>query len=113
MANTRKKGKVGEGWFVNNGLKEIWPECRRNAGSQAQSGGVDIENTNPFNVEIKYGRSYKSKMLRKVIDQAESQGRKQNFTLCLIKPDREKPYAVIPWEDFKEILSMMKAEKII
>lgn len=112
MSNNRNKGKVIERWFATK-LRSVFPNVRRNAGTQAQSGGVDLERTDPFNIEIKGGKAYKSKMIRDCINQAQSEGRESNWTLLLVKPDREEPYAVVPFPDFMEILEVMHEEKII
>lgn len=112
MTNNRDKGKRYEREFAI-ALRPFFPEVRRNAGTQAQAGGVDLENTGCFNVEIKAGKAYQSTMIRKIISQAESEGPRQNYTLCLIKPDREKAYVMIPFDDFLEILKLMKNEGII
>lgn len=113
MPNNRRKGKVFERWFVNNGLKNIFPEVRRNAGTQSQSGGIDLENTGIFNFEIKAGKSYKSKLIRGFIDQVQCEGKKENWCTVLVKPDHEEPYAIIPYEDFLEMLQVMKTEGIV
>jgi hypothetical protein len=113
MPNNRSKGKVFERWFVNNGLREVFPEIRRNAGTQAQSGGVDLENTGIFDFEIKAGKSYKSKMVRDFLEQVKTEGTKENWKCVLVKPDREEPYALLPYSDFLEILSALKSEGVL
>lgn len=110
MANQRRKGKRIERWFVNNGLKDIFPDIRRNAGTQAQSGGVDLENTPGFNFEVKGGKSYTWKGVRDVIDQVKEEGKKSNIDVALVKPHREESYALIPFEDFKELLARLKEQ---
>jgi len=104
MTNNRQGGKRWERWFVNNGLRDIFPNIRRNAGIQAQSGGVDLEETGQFNIEVKGGKKYKSVMIRKIIDQAESEGYPDNLTVALVKPLKEKAYAIMPFDDFLRLL---------
>ena len=89
---------------MNHGIRELFPEVRRNAGTQAQSGGVDLENTYPFAFECKGGKKYKSAMLRKIIDQAVSEKGKNKMAVGLVKPLREDAYAVMPFEDFLSLL---------
>lgn len=112
MANSRQKGKRIERFFAKL-LKEIFPNIRRNAGIQAQSGGVDLEETPGFNFEVKGGKYAKSKKVRDWIDQVQSEGKPQYWDVLLIKPDREDPYALIPIDDFIEILQAMRKEGII
>ena len=112
MTNNRQKGKRIERWFATE-LRRIFPKIRRNAGIQAQSGGVDLEETGVFDFEVKGGKAYNNKMIRKFIDQVQSEGKGTNYKVVLVKPDREEPYAIIPFEDFFEILYAMKAEGII
>ncbi len=112
MTNNREKGKRGERWAAN-AIKHIFPKVRRNAGEQAQSGGVDLENTDPFNIEVKIGKAYKSKMIRSLIDQVEAEGKDSCMDVVLVKPDREKAYVLMPFEDWLEVLGMMKTEQII
>lgn len=112
MTNNRQKGKRIERNIAGR-LRHIFPDIRRNAGTQSQSGGVDLENTGCFNIEVKGGKSYKSKMIRSIIDQAESEGKDENYTLAIVSPDREEPYIIMPLDDFVEVLGKMKAEGII
>ena len=109
--NTRVKGKVGERYFAKL-LREVFPDVQRNAGTQSREGGCDLINTSPFNFEIKYGSTYKSKKVRSWIDQVQREGLSSNWNIVLVKPDREKSYAVIPFEDLVEILLNMKTNDI-
>ena len=109
MPNNRNKGKVIERWFATR-LRDIFPDIRRNAGIQAQSGGVDLENTEPFNIEVKGGKMYKSKMIRRIIDQAKDEGQKNHYTVVLVKPDREESYAIMPFNDWHEVINMYMKE---
>lgn len=99
----REKGKRIERWFVNE-LKGIFPAIRRNAGTQSQSGGVDLENTRPFNFEIKGGAYCKIAKIRKFLNQVEEEGEKDCWDAVLVKPDREEPYVIMPFKDFKSLL---------
>ena len=110
--NSRQKGKRGERYFVNF-MKKIWPIARRNAGVQSQSGGVDIENTGCFNFEVKCGKENTLKKVRSWITQIKEEGQKANYGCVLVKPEREEPYVVLPFDDFFAILQTMKAEGIL
>lgn len=112
MANNRDKGKRGERWAANE-LREFFPNVQRNSMAQSRDGGVDLENTGMFNVEVKVGKAYKSKMIRKVLDQVNKEGDRTNLDLCMIKPDREIPYIIMPLDDFKELLRILSTEQII
>lgn len=112
MTNNRDKGKRGER-MVATLLRDIFPDVRRNAGTQSQSGGVDLENTGCLDVEVKYGKAYKSKKIRAIIDQVEKEGKKENWKVAFVIPEREKGYVIIPQDDFIEMLSIMKKEKIV
>jgi len=109
MTNNRNKGKVGERKLATL-IRPIFPNVARNQEKQAADGGVDLVNTSPFDFEIKYGKSYKSKMIRDVIDQVESEGKKENYKVAVIFPEREKGYAIIPLDDFIKLLKVMKKE---
>lgn len=108
MTNNRRAGKRWERWFINHGLKEHFPNIRRNAGTQSQSGGVDLENTPGFNFEVKGGKKYKYKGIRKIIDQVKEEGDEEDIDVALVKPSREEPYALIPFDDFKKLLAEIK-----
>lgn len=110
--NSRQKGKRIERYF-STALKAIFPEIRRNAGVQSQSGGVDLENTGCFDIEVKGGKQCNISKVKGWIDQIEREGKKDNYKLVLVKPDREKEYVILPFVDFLEILSSMKREGII
>jgi len=105
--NNRQKGKRIERWFKNE-LKFLFPDIQRNANGQSQSGGFDLINTPGFAFECKGGKAYKSAMIRNIIDQME-QDEVGEYTIGLVKPDREKSYAIIPWDDFISIMKELNA----
>jgi len=112
MTNNRQRGKAWERYFVHR-LKDIFPDIRRNAGTQSQSGGVDLENTKPFNFEVKGGKQGKIKKTREWLDQVKSEGLSCSWDAVLVKPNHEESFVLIPFEDFKEILWTLKREKLI
>ena len=112
MTNNRRKGKRIERWFANE-LKAVFEAVRRNAGTQSQSGGVDLENTGCFNMEIKGGKSYCYKGIRDMLDQIREEGNPENFDCVLVKPHYEEPYALMPFDDFLAILNLMKKEGLL
>ena len=103
MSNNRQAGKRWERWFATR-LRPIFPDIRRNAGTQSQSGGVDLENTGEFSFEVKGGEKYKVKTIRKMIDQVEREGNLRSFKVVLVKPAKEKAYVIIPFADFFKML---------
>lgn len=110
--NSRQKGKRGERYFKQR-LISIFPNIRRNANEQSQMGGVDLLECEPFDFEVKVGDTCKLKKVRLWIDQVESEGSPANFKTVLVKPDNERPYAIIPLDDFLNILELMRNEGII
>lgn len=112
MINSRQKGKRIERYFANT-LKDIFPNIRRNAGIQAQSGGVDLEETGCFDFEVKGGKAYNIVKIRNMIDQVQEEGSDHNYKVVLVKPEREDPYAIIPYTDFLDLLNTLKVENII
>jgi len=98
----RDKGKRVERWFKNE-LIDLFPNIERNANAQSQSGGFDLINTPGFAFECKGGKAYKSAMIRKIIDQMQEH-EVGEYTVGLIKPEREEAYAIIPWGDFMSIM---------
>jgi Holliday junction resolvase len=103
MPNNRAKGKRFERWFAIK-LRDIFPQVMRNAGEQAQQGGVDLINTGEYAFEIKAGKAYQSKMVRALINQIEMEAKPNTIRVVLVKPDREKPYAILPFDDFVQII---------
>lgn len=99
----KKKGNRIERFFMHE-LKELFPEVERNL-TQSRDGGIDLLNTSPFNIEIKGGKSYTWKGIRKILDQVQSAERKEGkYDIALVNPHYEEPYVLIPFEDFKEML---------
>jgi len=111
MSN-RQKGKRFERKLATT-LRPIFPSVRRNAGTQSQSGGVDLEETGIFDFEVKGGKAYKSKMVRDVLTQVQTEGTKEHLKVAVMYPDREEPYIMIPLNDFMEILGMLKREGVV
>ena len=110
--NTRQQGKAWERFFVHR-LNDIFPNIRRNAGTQSQSGGVDLENTKPFNFEVKGGKQCRIKKTRGWLEQIKSEGIATSWDAVLVKPSREEGFVLMPFEDFKEILWLLKREGLI
>lgn len=98
----KKKGSRIERYFSND-LKEFWPDNERNL-EQVRHGGVDLVNTPPFNIEIKGGKSYTYKGIRKILNQVESAKGRERWDIALVNPHYEEPYVLIPYKIFKEML---------
>lgn len=110
MTDSREKGKRNERWFKNR-LTEYFPDIRRNAATQSQSGGVDLENTPGFNFEVKSGPKFNYKKIRETIEQVQEEGKDEDIDVALIRPQEKdgqkrylQEYAAIPFEDFKRLL---------
>lgn len=114
MTNSRQKGKRGELKAVHL-LSDIFPNCHRNWLSQTakKHNGCDLAETRPFNFEVKHGKIANIKKIRGWLDQVAMEGSKSCWDVILALPDREKNYIVMPFEDFKEILWLLKREKLI
>lgn len=112
MVNSRQKGKRGERFFKNL-LTELFPNIRRNANEQSQMGGVDLLECDPFDFEVKCGKSAKIKKVHDWLEQAEVQGKVDNFKAVLVKPDHTDPYVIMPFTDFYQILELAKSEGVI
>ena len=110
--NSRQKGKRIERYFAKS-LRHIWANIRRNAGTQSQSGGVDLENTPPFNFEVKGGKMADIAKVRQWLDQVEREGQEFFHNVVLVKPDRKEPYVIMPFDDFVVILEQLKLEGVI
>lgn len=98
----KKKGSRIERFFSND-LKEFWPDNQRNL-EQVRRGGFDLDNTPPFNVEIKGGKAYTWKGVRGILDQMESAKGNGRYDIAIVNPHYEEPYVLMPYEDFKEML---------
>lgn len=112
MINSRQKGARGERYFAAE-LKAIFPNIRRNAGTQSQSGGVDLENTEPFNFEVKCGKDCQIPKVRRWLDQVKAEGKPFYYDAVLVKPDREEPFVVMPFDDFETLLEILAVEGIL
>ena len=114
MVNSKKKGSRGELYFVNI-LKTIFPKIHRNWHQQcfSKSNGCDlVDETGIFNWESKIGKQL-PEWNEKVLKQVQEEGKKENWNVVLCKKDRCKPYVMIPFEDFLDILESMKYEGLL
>lgn len=108
MTNSRAKGKRGELYFLNEYVKPLWPKATTNRANQsAEKGHPDIVNI-PFVCEVKIGRSYKSKMIRNIIDQLTLEAANDNVQVAFVKPDREDEYMLIPKASISKVLEIIK-----
>ena len=99
----KQKGNRIERFFRDE-LREFFPRANRNL-NQSRSGGVDLINTDPFNIEIKGGKSYVYKGIRDMLDQVTSaKGKTGIYDIILVNPHYEDPYVLIPFKDFKRML---------
>jgi hypothetical protein len=110
MTNSRQKGKRGELYFLNTYLKKYWPETKTNRANQSAEKGCPDYVGLPFACEAKYGKSYGSKMIRKIISQLTSEANNDTLKIALVKPDREEEYMLIPRESIEKILRLIYKE---
>ena len=107
---SRRKGKDGELWFLNHGLLDIFPDAHRNWQEQSVEGGPDFSNTPGFSIEAKYGKTYRSKMIEKILDQLDKETQEDTHGIALIKVPYKEPYALMTFETLIELLSTIKEE---
>ena len=97
---------------VANDLKGIgFDKAKRHLEFQAEEAelGQDIDNTHPFLIQCKAMKNFPNP--RKVLDQIKDQ--EGAYKLAVIKQDRKGTFAVMEWEDFLEILEILKKNKTI
>jgi hypothetical protein len=111
-ASQRSKGQRKEREVINE-LKQFYPNAHRNWLVQNAVGGSDIASAGCFNWEVKGGKQANIKKVRGWLDQVRAEGVKENWDVVVGNPDREDKYAIIPWDDFMEILEVMRGEGII
>lgn len=87
------------GWFRT---------CRQLEYQKNHALGCDLENTEPFNVQCKAHKDYTPISSIKEVKDAAGY-----YPLLITKGNNKKPVAVMYWEDFKEILNMLKKEDIL
>ena len=114
MTNSRRKGKRGEIKAVHM-LSDIFPDIHRNwlAQTAKEHNGADLAGCKPLNIEVKYGKVAKIKKIRSWLDQVALEGEKTNWDVVLALPEREEPYIVMPFADWKEIIALLKREGLI
>ena len=114
MTNNKQKGKRGELKAVHL-LSDIFPAVHRNWLSQTakKANGCDLAGTPPLNFEVKHGKIANIKKVRKWLNQVAVEGKETNLDVVLALPDREKPYIIMPFADFKEMLWMLRREELI
>jgi len=111
--NSKHKGRRGEQYFVHL-LKGIYPDIHRNWKSQTfgKHNGSDLEAINClFNFESKIGKLPLAN--EKFLAQVKAEGDDKRLDVVLCKRDRYSPYVLIPFDDFLQILGIMKAENIL
>ena len=107
--NARDKGHGFERWVVQ-AFRRFWPGCvtSRAGAPRADAGGVDLVGTGCFNFQCKAverGLSY-HEVLRGMPEDGK-------FNIVLHKKNRAGVVVVLPWEDFVELLELMRTEGMI
>lgn len=110
MPNNRAKGARGERYFKQK-LIQFFPNIRRNAGTQAQSGGVDLENTDDWDFEVKVGKQCVIKKVRGWLDQVQKEGKKDHLKVVLCHPEREQDYVIMDYDSFEFLMGVYEETK--
>ena len=108
----RSKGSAYEREIIDS-LQAIWPEAHRNWGEQWARGGTDVVGCSGFDIEIKGGKQANIAKTRKWLDQVNAEGKKENFKVVIARPLREERFVLMPFNDWLEMVEIMKAEGII
>lgn len=88
-----------------------FPKAKRHLEYQSSEAelGQDLDNTYPFLVQCKAVKSCPSpnSLLAQIKDQ------KGQYKLGIVKIDRKGEFAILPWEDMKELIEMLVSNQII
>jgi len=97
----RQKGARGER-EVASLWKEIgFPFARRKLSQYQEKSGVDLENTEPFIVQCKVGKSIH---LWKALKEIEENRKKSELPIVMFKRDRDEWIVLMRFSTFKHIL---------
>lgn len=107
----RVKGHSYERKIANDFKKLGWPNAKRHLEYQSSEAelGQDLDNTYPFLVQCKCGKSCPS--LNKLMGQIKEQP--DQYKLGAVKIDNKGEYAVMLWKDFYWMLQMLKAHGVL
>ena len=102
-ASSRRKGHQFERDIANE-LKSVFPEAKRHLEYQFQeAAGFDIDNTGNFRFQCKKRKTYVSINTIKEIKQNPLE-----IPVLITAADREPAMAVIPFQDFLNLLKKLK-----
>ena len=110
--SSRSKGKRYE-LEIAHEIEDIFPDVHRNWQEQSAKGGVDLSNTKPFNIEVKGGKQANIAKTRKWLEQVKREGREENYDVVVARPLREEKFILMPFDDWKELVNILKKEGII
>lgn len=105
--SARTKGHSFERKIAQEFRELGWPRtCRQLEYQKNHALGCDLENTEPFNVQCKAHKDYAP--ISSILEVKDAKGR---YPLLLTKGDHKRPVAVMYWDNFKEILKMLKEKE--
>lgn len=109
--NSRRKGHGAERELVGI-FKSIFPDVKRHLEFQKQEAeaGVDLDNTNPFLIQSKIGKQVPKKNYQFL---AQIKDKKGQYKLVVCRRDREKWLAIMDFDDFFELVQMLKVNNIL
>jgi len=107
-AGARQKGHQWER-DVANDLKKVDPEARRNV-SESQQGGLDICTTLPWSIQCKSWANEKNCL--KALEQANEHKTKDSMPVALVKVNRQKPIAVLYYDDYLSLVKLLNSLQI-
>lgn len=103
MPNNRAKGARGERYFRNK-LLPFFPKIRRNVGEQWQKGGLDFEETDNWDFEVKVGKQCVIKKVLGWLEQVQKEGKEGHFKVVLCHADFDQDYVIIDYKTFERFL---------
>ena len=100
---SRDKGKRGERATANE-LRDVFPDLSIKRGLQSRDGGAevpDVVGIPGLHIEVKTGKLPNP---RAALAQAKKDCRDLTLPVAVIRDDRQKPFMVMDWKNFLEIL---------
>jgi len=79
-----------------------FPFARRKLSQYQEKGGIDLENTESFKVQVKSGKKIN---VWQALREVEEEAKRQEIPLAMIKRDRTDWIVVISWKNFVKVLN--------
>lgn len=102
---SRTKGHSFERKIAQD-LRSIFPQAKRHLEYQSQEAeaGQDLDGTKPFQIQTKKYAKYVNPSMIEQIKEVKGQ-----YPVLITQGDRKRPIACMYYEDWKELLSLLKA----